>query len=300
MTGEFYPSDADADDDARDPRPPGGSPGAVRQGPAHALRRPAPASSSRSARRRRCTGSSRTCSASTTTCWRCSPTTRSSATSVSFNQALCGLYAAGLGSRQPARRPATAATRGTASATHHACAGTRRAQRASATDDRITQLGRLFAGVLEQGLRIYGAEPGAPTCRLPQPLDAPVTHRCRAGRRHRRRAGPARGRAGLRRRQHRPDPRRPAVHRRASPTRLRERDGRHADHPPGQERGRRCQLRDDRRSSRGHQARRPPRTAGRRRASSASTPPATRPWTTRPGWPSAPASTRCATPASRW
>ena len=35
-------------------------------------------------------------------------------------------------------------------------------------------------------------------------------------------------------------------------------------------------------------------------SSSASTPPATRRSTTRPGWPSAPGSTRCATPESRW
>ena len=41
--------------------------------------------------------------ASTTTCSRCSPTTPSSATLAAFNQALCGLYAAGLGlDRAPA------------------------------------------------------------------------------------------------------------------------------------------------------------------------------------------------------
>ena len=48
------------------------------------------------------------------------------------------------------------------------------------------------------------------------------------------------------------------------------------------------------------QAGRPARAARRGRASSASTPPATPRSTRSPGWRSAPASTRCATPASRW
>ncbi len=85
---------------------------------------------------------------------------------VSINQALCGLWAAGVGFETPAvpdaitpavpaaAPPATPAAATTVAATPAAAAGS--------VDDRIVQLGQLFAGVIEEGLRIYGAEPGVP------------------------------------------------------------------------------------------------------------------------------------------
>ena len=97
---------------ARHPRPAGRLAGAVRRGLCRPSTTPAPASSSRSARSRPCRASSTTCSAATTTSSPCSPTTRKQGDVVAFNQALCGLYAAGLGAgverharRGPRRRP---------------------------------------------------------------------------------------------------------------------------------------------------------------------------------------------------
>ena len=66
--------------------------------------RPARACSWKSVRRRRCTASWRTSSASAATCSRCSPIIRSSRTPTAFNQALCGLYAAGLGAARVRER----------------------------------------------------------------------------------------------------------------------------------------------------------------------------------------------------
>ena len=100
----------------------------------------------------------------------------------SFNQALCGLYASGLGfaPRTPwpiPRRPWPLPLRGPAApaaapAAPVAMRPSRRrppsAAPPSATTPRIPmstaryeELGRLFAGVLEQGLRVYSGEPGA-------------------------------------------------------------------------------------------------------------------------------------------
>ena len=110
--------------------------------------------------------------------WRCSPTTPSSAISPSFNQALCGLYAAGLGYARDARRrrhrrPATATVRET-----------------PMTATQYAELGRQFVDV--------GSE--RPACRATAGRSRPgrCAGRLRAGGGHRRGAGPARGRAGLR------------------------------------------------------------------------------------------------------
>ena len=98
----------------------------------------------------------------------------------SFNQALCGLYASGLGLApvaSPAAAPATAPTPPAAPAAAAPVAAPA-APAASPTTSvptppripmstaRYEELGRLFAGVLEQGLRVYSGEPGvvgAPT-----------------------------------------------------------------------------------------------------------------------------------------
>ncbi len=83
----------------------------------------------------------------------------------SINQALCGLWAAGVGFGQSDPVPAAAPT---AAAVRPVVAAAPVPPAAGAPDDRIMQLGQLFAGVIEQGLRIYGAEPAAAT-------PAPVT-----------------------------------------------------------------------------------------------------------------------------
>ena len=183
---------------------------------------------------------------------------------VSINQALCGLWAAGVGFEAPAVTAAPAAPATPAATTTVAPPP---AAAAASPDDRIMQLGQLFAGVIEEGLRIYGAEPATPTASAPAATSAASggQRRRRAGGRHRRRTRPPGGRADLRRRQHRPNSRRPAVHRRA-PRCGAGAHGRHAHHPAGQERVRWCELRDHRRSRRGHQARRPPCAARHRRA----------------------------------
>ncbi len=91
----------------------------------------------------------------------------------SFNQALCGLYASGLGLApvaSPAAAPATAPTPPAAPAAAAPVAAPA-APAASVTTSaptpripmstaRYEELGRLFAGVLEQGLRVYSGEPG--------------------------------------------------------------------------------------------------------------------------------------------
>ena len=101
----------------------------------------------------------------------------------SFNQALCGLYASGLGFASAAEPTATAAaTPAPAAAAAVAVAAAAPAPfvpaapaavlpapaatsaptpRTPMTTDRYEELGRLFAGVLEQGLRVYAGEPGA-------------------------------------------------------------------------------------------------------------------------------------------
>jgi acyl transferase domain-containing protein len=101
-----------------------------------------------------------------------------------FNQALCGLWAAGFGfeaasqaaapgvaAAAPAPAALAARVAPVAAAASEAPVAPRTTAAAAATasvasapsggdDDRIVQLGRLFAGVLEQGLRLYGVEPG--------------------------------------------------------------------------------------------------------------------------------------------
>ncbi|MCB0909722.1 MAG: hypothetical protein KDB63_21700, partial [Nocardioidaceae bacterium] len=76
-----------------------------------------------------------------------------------FNQALCGLYAAGLGAPVVAApavpTPVVAATVATADTTTIP-------EPTMASDDTIHELGLLFAGVLEQGLKLYGATPAVP------------------------------------------------------------------------------------------------------------------------------------------
>ncbi|WP_407653716.1 SDR family NAD(P)-dependent oxidoreductase [Actinoplanes oblitus] len=69
----------------------------------------------------------------------------------SFNQALCGLYAAGLGfgEIQPAAPVAAVATTTTSEISPATTGGT------TMTTDRYTELGHLFADAIERGLRVY-------------------------------------------------------------------------------------------------------------------------------------------------
>ena len=200
----------------------------------------------------------------------------------SFNQALCGLYAAGLGyaEQAPAKLAAPAAQ----------------------TDDRYDGCRR--PGGDDDGRAVRRVGPPPRRRRATRRPPATSRHRLgtarrRAGGGDRRRARPARRRAGLRRREHRPHPGRPAVHRHDS-AQAAPRNARPPHHPAGQARIRGPDVRDHRQRVRGHQAGRPQRAAGRGRASSASTPPATPRWTPAPGSPSGPVSTRCATPGFRW
>ncbi len=76
---------------------------------------------------------------------------------VALNQALCGLWAAGVGFEPT---PAVAAdVRGAVPEPALTAPVPAAAAGVAAPDDRIMQLGQLFAGVIEEGLRIYGAEP---------------------------------------------------------------------------------------------------------------------------------------------
>ncbi len=97
-----------------------------------------------------------------------------------FNQALCGLWSAGLGFEAPvsgAQRAATlspvaavapvAQTPPPAAVLAPAIAPFVPAAAGDRSDDRIVQLGRLFADFLEQGLRIHGGVPAAQPPTLP-------------------------------------------------------------------------------------------------------------------------------------
>ena len=87
---------------------------------------------------------------------------------VAFNQALCGLYAAGLGLAPAPVTPVVAAPVVAAPVVAAAApVVTAPSERTAMTDERFAELGRLFAGVLEQGLRVY--QGGAPV-----PAGAPV------------------------------------------------------------------------------------------------------------------------------
>ena len=85
----------------------------------------------------------------------------------SINQALCGLWAAGVGFGES--DPVAAVAPEAIAAAQPVVAPAAVLPAAGGPDDRIMQLGRLFAGVIEQGLQIYGAEPAAAT---PAPVTA--------------------------------------------------------------------------------------------------------------------------------
>ncbi len=91
----------------------------------------------------------------------------------SINQALCGLWASGVGFDEPSApaSPVAASAVEAVAAPANVRAVAPMAQ--SAPDDRIMQLGQLFAGVIEEGLRIYGADPVASATPVPGDADAP-------------------------------------------------------------------------------------------------------------------------------
>jgi len=96
---------------------------------------------------------------------------------VAFNQALCGLYAAGLGRgiaevlREPSVRAATAvapaetseAIAGTAHATNGSTATGSSTPVAAPNGDRYNELGRFFADILDRGYEIYSGQKGVST-----------------------------------------------------------------------------------------------------------------------------------------
>jgi acyl transferase domain-containing protein len=90
---------------------------------------------------------------------------------VCINQALCGLWAAGVGFEAPPASAAPSPAAPVPPATV-AAAPVPLGAEGSPTDDRIMQLGQLFAGVIEEGLRIYGTEPTVPTA--PAPSSVPT------------------------------------------------------------------------------------------------------------------------------
>ena len=76
----------------------------------------------------------------------------------SVNQALCGLWAAGVGfDRATESTPVPVAAAPPVVTSLSGVAAVTPVASDAAVDDRIVQLGRLFAGVLEEGLRVYGA-----------------------------------------------------------------------------------------------------------------------------------------------
>jgi acyl transferase domain-containing protein len=77
----------------------------------------------------------------------------------SLNQALCGLWASGIGFDEPATAPAISPVAATPVASAPVARPMAATTAAPPADDRIMQLGQLFAGVIEQGLRIYAGEP---------------------------------------------------------------------------------------------------------------------------------------------
>ncbi|GIJ71275.1 type I polyketide synthase [Virgisporangium ochraceum] len=82
----------------------------------------------------------------------------------SFNQALCGLYAAGLGFATTADAPAAVAP---------APARTP-VERTDMSTDRYLELGHLFADAIEKGLRLYGGAAAAPAPSVAPVPAAPV------------------------------------------------------------------------------------------------------------------------------
>ncbi len=89
---------------------------------------------------------------------------------VSFNQALCGLYAAGLGRAATETLPASTAVSvpavsprlETAKPTSSAAADSMSPPTPRVNGDHYTELGRLFADVLERGYEIYHGQKAAP------------------------------------------------------------------------------------------------------------------------------------------
>ena len=183
---------------ARGPEPAGGLPGAVREGARDPAGGRGHASSSKWDPRR-------PFRASWTTCWATTPTVVSLFTNhpkladaVAFNQALCGLYAAGLGTgaahnRRSDRQAAEPPGRGAGHAapppvavapTGAAATSPPPAPTASVPPDRYQELGRLFAEFLERGLSLYGGRP------------APGPRALRAGGHHGLRSRPARSGRG--------------------------------------------------------------------------------------------------------
>ena len=211
----------------------------------------------------------------------------------SFNQALCGLYAAAWASAAAPRR--------------------RLAERPPAADD-AARAARAPAGAAGPAIRSAPSRPPATTSTCSSAAcSAEFLDRSRRALGRRRRGRPRRHGAG---RDHRRGARAPGTERifdddnlarllhgeqlhRRDPARPARRDPRQAHHPPGQERRRQRRLRDDRRARTTSSSwrRAPARSTSPR--SSASTPSASpRSAATRSSR-SRPASTRCATPASR-
>jgi acyl transferase domain-containing protein len=109
-----------------------------------------------------------------------------------LNQALCGLWAAGLGfdvpqaaavppaARVDAPRPATVSVSSpvssAVSSTMNATVGAPPAAAADTQGDRVLALGRIIAGAIEQGLRLYRDVPGGSGAPAPAPAaPAPTT-----------------------------------------------------------------------------------------------------------------------------
>ena len=89
---------------------------------------------------------------------------------MAFNQALCGLYAAGHG--LAGRAPAPAVACGPTLRRHP-----RQRPPGTPSDEAIRELGLLFADVLEKGMHLYGGVPavaGEPAYQAPAPEPAPV------------------------------------------------------------------------------------------------------------------------------
>ena len=199
----------------------------------------------------------------------------------SFNQALCGLYAAGLGY----------------------CRADARRRRSRPRPPNVPETAMTDAQYAELGRHLVDVRPARPAS--PKPTRAVTAPAAGAGRRRagggdRRGTRPARGRAGLRRREHRPHPRRSAVHRHdpapAAPARWSTSTSpAWSSASPATPRSRRSTTRPTSSSWPAGSApldvvsefgvdSRPRRGAG----------------LDAPGSPSGPVSTRCATPASRW
>ena len=200
----------------------------------------------------------------------------------SFNQALCGLYAAGLGyaEQAPAKLAAPAAQTDTAMTDVAGPAATM-------TVAQFAELGRHLVDVVQHGVHPQPAVTGSAP-----PAAEPVVV-----------TGAALGLPGVERVFDDENIARILDGQQfidTIPHKLRrEMLDRHITRLVKRESGG-PDVRDHRRRVGGHQAGRPQRAAGRGRASSASTPPATPRWTPAPGSRSGPVSTRCATPGSRW